>query len=116
LSGLLSGKYSKGIPQGSRGSLSNYGWMREQILTPANIAKVKALQPFANELGCTMAQLALAWARRNENVSTVITGATTPGQVEENIKSLEYVSALNDDVMNRIEGVLQNKPDRSIGD
>jgi len=116
LSGLLSGKYSKGIPQGSRGSLSNYGWMREQILTPANIAKVKALQPFANELGCTMAQLALAWARRNENVSTVITGATTPGQVEENIKSLEYVSALNDDVMNRIEGVLQNKPDLSIGD
>jgi voltage-dependent potassium channel beta subunit len=115
-SGLLTGKYNKGVPTGTRAALPNYEWMKEQILTPANIAKTKALEPFAKELGCTMAQLALAWARRNDDVSTVITGATRPQQVEENVKSLEYVPALTDKVMERIEGVLQNKPDFSIGD
>ena len=109
-SGLLSGKYGSGIPPGTRGALENYGWLREQVLTAANIAKVKALEPFAKELGCTMAQLALAWARRNEDVSTVITGATRPEQVEENMKSLEFVPALTDDLMARLDGVLQNKP------
>jgi voltage-dependent potassium channel beta subunit len=116
LSGLLTGKYEKGIPPGSRGALKGYEWMQRQILTPQNKAKVKALQPIAKELGCTMAQLALAWARKNESISTVITGATSPAQVEENMKSLEFVSALNSDVMERIEGILQNKPDLSIGD
>ena len=115
-SGLLTGKYNEGIPEGTRAALEGYGWIKEQILTPSNIAKVKALQSLAKELGCTMAQLALAWARRNPNVSTVITGATTPDQVEENVRSLEYISSLTDDVLERIEGILQNKPDLSIGD
>jgi len=109
-SGLLSGKYNGGIPPGSRAALEGYEWLREHIITPENVARVKALEPIAKELGCTMAQLALAWARRNENVSTVITGATSPEQVEENMKSLEYVSALTDEVMERIEAILQNKP------
>lgn len=115
-SGLLSGKYNRGIPPGSRGALETYGWIREEILTSANMAKVKALEPFAKELGCTTAQLALAWARRNENVSTVITGATRPEQVEENMKSLDFVSSVTDDFEGRLEGVLQNKPDLSAGD
>ena len=115
-SGHLSGNYNSGIPTGTRGALEKYSWMREEILTQANITKVKALEPFARELGCTMAQLALAWARRNENVSTVITGATRPEQVEENMKSLEFVAALTDDFMERIDVVLQNKPDLSAGD
>ena len=115
-SGLLSGKYNEGIPPGSRGSLNGYGWLREQVITPENIKKVRKLEPIAKELGCTLAQLALAWARRNENVSTVITGATHPDQVKENVASLEFVSALTDDVMERIEGVLQNRPDFGTGD
>ncbi len=115
-SGLLSGKYNEGIPPGTRASLEGYGWLREQVITPQNIAKVRQLESIAKELGCTMAQLALAWARKNENVSTVITGATRPEQVKENIASPEFVSALNEDVVERIEGVLQNKPDLSIGD
>ncbi|MDE1852373.1 MAG: aldo/keto reductase [Thaumarchaeota archaeon] len=115
-SGLLTGKYNNGIPAGTRASLDGYGFLREQVITPDNIAKVKALEPIAKELGCTMAQLALAWARKNGNVSTVITGATKPEQVEENIGSLDYVSALSGDVMGRIEGIIQNKPDLSIGD
>ena len=115
-SGLLTGKYNNGIPAGTRAALDGYGFLKEQVITPDNIAKVKALEPIAKELGCTMAQLALAWARKNDNVSTVITGATKPEQVEENIGSLDYVSALSGDVMGRIEGILQNKPDLSIGD
>lgn len=115
-SGLLSGKYNNGIPSGTRAALEGYEWLREQVLTPANLSKVKALQPISKDLGCTMAQLALAWACKNENVSTIITGATNPEQVEENMKSLDFVPSLTDDVMERIEGVLQNKPDLSIGD
>ena len=115
-SGLLSGKYNEGVPQGTRAALKGYEWLARGVITPANIAKVKALQPIAKELGCTMAQLALAWARSNGDVSTVITGATRPEQVEENMRSLDFVSALNEDVMERIEGVLQNRPDLGVGD
>ena len=114
-SGLLSGKYNEGIPAGTRGAMENYGWLRDEILAPANTARVKALEPFAKELGCTLAQLALAWARRNENVSTVITGATHPEQVEENMKSLDFVPALTDDFMRRLDGVLQNRPEPDSG-
>ena len=115
-SGLLSGKYNDGIPPGTRAALEGYEWLKRDVVTPANIAKVRALQPIAEELGCTLAQLALAWARSNDNVSTVITGATNPEQVQENMKSLDFVSALNGDVRERIEGVLQNRHDPGIGD
>jgi voltage-dependent potassium channel beta subunit len=115
-SGLLTGKYNEGIPAGTRASLPGYEWIRESVITPEKVAKVKALQPIANELGCTMAQLAIAWARKNDHVSTVITGATKVSQVEENIASLQFVPALKDDVMRRIDEVLGNKPDLGIGD
>jgi voltage-dependent potassium channel beta subunit len=116
VSGLLTGKYNEGIPPKSRATVKGYEWLRQEIITPQNVAKVKALMPIAKELGCTMAQLALAWARKNENVSTVITGATRAEQVDENMVSLEFVSALDADVMDRIEGILQNRPDISTGD
>lgn len=115
-SGLLTGKYNKGIPTGTRAALPGYEWLKENVITPQNIDKVQRLQPIASELGCTMAQLALAWARRNDNVSTVITGATKPEQVRENIESLKFIPALAGGVAERIEEVLQNRPDSSIGD
>lgn len=115
-SGLLTGKYNDGIPPGSRASLDGYSWLREEVLTRENLEKVKALEPIAKELGCTMAQLALAWSRKNDDVSTVITGATKPEQVEENMASLHFVSALNPDIMKRIDSVLQNKPDLGSND
>jgi len=74
------------------------------------IEKVKQLTPIAAELGCTMAQLALAWCLKNPNVSTVITGASRASQVTENMKALDVLPKLTDDVMARIEAVLQNKP------
>lgn len=109
-SGLLSGKYNNGIPEGSRATLPGYEWLRDSLLSPEHIQKVKDLVPVANDLGCTMSQLALAWCLKNPDVSTVITGASRPEQVEENMKALDVVPALTPDVMDHIEKILNNKP------
>ena len=109
-SGLLTGKYNRGIPPGSRASLKGYEWLRESVLAPERIRKVKRLQPIAADLGCTLAQLGLAWCLKNPNVSTVITGASRPEQVNENMKALNVVPKLTTKVIVRIEEVLGNKP------
>jgi aryl-alcohol dehydrogenase-like predicted oxidoreductase len=109
-SGLLTGKYSQGIPKDSRAALKGYEWIAESLLTPDRIEKVKRLQPIAADLGGTLAQLALAWCLKNPNVSTVITGASRVGQVNENMKALEIVPKLTEEVLERIEKVLGNKP------
>ena len=109
-SGVLSGKYNAGIPPGARATLQGYEWLRQYVITPQNIQKVKELQPIADELGCTVAQLALAWCLRNPNVSTVITGASRPEQVLENMKAPEVLPKLTSNVLERIEVVLGNKP------
>ncbi|HEX6033011.1 MAG TPA: aldo/keto reductase [Anaerolineales bacterium] len=112
-SGLLTGKYNEGIPQGTRASLADYQWLREDFEreeAQRNIEKVKRIEPLAEELGCTMAQLALAWCLKNPYVSTVITGASRPEQVHENMKALEIVARLTDPVIEWIESILENKP------
>lgn len=109
-SGLLSGKYNDGIPPGSRATLKGYEWLREYIITPQNLEKVKKLQPIAAQLNCTLAQLALAWCLKSPYVSTVITGASQPEQVVENMKALEVTPKLTSDVMGKVEAVLGNKP------
>jgi len=109
-SGLLTGKYNNGIPQNTRATLRGYEWLRKYIITPQNIDMVKKLQPIALELGVSMAQLALAWCLKNPNVSTVITGASRPEQVEENMKALDVTEKLTSDVMERVDAVLGNKP------
>jgi voltage-dependent potassium channel beta subunit len=108
-SGLLSGKYDNGVPDGSRLALKDSGWLKE-ILTPEFSKKVKKLAPIAKDLECTRAQLALAWCLKNENVSTVITGASRPEQVIENMKSVDIVPKLDSSAMEQIEAILQNKP------
>ncbi len=80
-SGLLTGKYNAGIPPGSRGTLKNYDWLAQRLTDPAKIAVVKRLAPIAADLGCTLAQMSLAWCLKNPNVSTVITGASRAAQV-----------------------------------
>jgi len=112
-SGLLTGKYNDGIPQGSRLALEGHDWLKNMVLGengPERLEKARALVPIARDLGCTMAQMALAWCLKNPNVSSVITGATSAAQVRENMKALEIVERLSDDVIARIEKVLQNKP------
>jgi voltage-dependent potassium channel beta subunit len=113
-SGLLSGKYNQGIPQDSRMNLKGYEWLRKRLETEESrqmIQKVGQLSAIAADLGCSMAQLAIAWCLVNPNVSTVITGASQAGQVRENMKALDVVRQLTPDVLERIEGILENKPD-----
>lgn len=112
-SGLLTGKYNEGIPEGSRLSLPGYEWLRQRFqgeVFEKKVAAVKRLAGIAQELGCTLAQLAIAWCLKNPNVSTVITGASKPEQVRENMQALEVVPKLTDEVMEKIEEILDNKP------
>jgi len=110
-SGLLTGKYKNGIPSGSRATLEGYGWLRENLITSENIAKVNQLEPIAKDMGCSLAQLGLAWCLKNPHVSTVMTGASKPEQVVENMKAIDVVDKLDSAVMERIDDVLGNKPD-----
>jgi voltage-dependent potassium channel beta subunit len=109
-SGLLTGKYNQGIPQDSRANLPGYEWLRNNINNPDRLNAVRALQPVADELGGSMAQFALAWCIKTPNVTTVITGASRAEQVKENMKALDIVPKLTDEVMARIDGILKNKP------
>ncbi len=105
-SGLLTGKYNDGIPPGSRGTVKGYEWLAERLSDPAKIAVVKRLAPIAADLGCTLAQMSLAWCLKNPHVSTVITGASRPAQVVENMSALDVVPKLTPDVMARIDAAL----------
>lgn len=112
-SGLLTGKYVDGIPEGSRLNLKGYEWLRDWILNEdgkKRNAKVKDLIPIAKEIGVTMPELAIAWCLKNPNVSTVITGASNADQVKQNMKALRAVEKLTDEVMKKIDDVLDNKP------
>jgi voltage-dependent potassium channel beta subunit len=112
-SGLLTGKYNDGIPDDSRLALPGYEWLRSRLEGEEgqqNIQKVRELGKIADELGTNMARLALAWCLKNPNVSTVITGASRVEQVHDNVKALDLLDQLTDDVMEKIEDVLQNKP------
>jgi len=112
-SGLLTGKYNEGMPKGTRATLEGYEWLRghfEDEEAVQRIAQVGELLNIADELGVSMAQLALAWTLKNPNISTTITGASKPQQVVENMKAIEVISQLTDDVMEKIEEILDNKP------
>ncbi len=113
-SGLLSGKYNDGIPSGTRASLPGYEWLKNRFENEEGkrrIEIVKKLVPIAQEVGCTMAQLAIAWCLKNPNVSTVITGASKPSQVTENMQAISVAEKLTPSIMEKIEGILQNKPE-----
>jgi voltage-dependent potassium channel beta subunit len=122
--GLLTGKYSgTEFPSDSRlGLQNNSKWIREELLSGKGMngleeknldtiyKKVDGLKPIAEKVGCTLAQLSIAWCLKNPNVTTVITGATKPTQVVENFKSMEFVDKLTPEIMEEIEKVLENKP------
>ena len=112
-SGLLTGKYNKGIPKNSRLSLPNYKFLKEQLESVEGrerVNKVLLLTKIANDLGISMAQLSLAWCLKNKNVSTVILGATSVKQLKENLYSSKIQKELNKTVMDKIEKILNNKP------
>lgn len=104
-SGLLTGKYSRGIPEDSRGALEGYDWLHDDLTNAEKLAKVAALEPLAKELDCTPSQLALAWCLKNPFVSTVITGASRVEQVHENLKAGEVAPKLTAEILERIDQI-----------
>ena len=102
-SGLLTGKYLNGVPEGSRATLPGYEWLRGMLTDPARNKKVADLKVVADELGVSLTQLSLAWCAKNPHVSTVITGASSAAQVRENMTALDALDLLTDEVMERID-------------
>jgi voltage-dependent potassium channel beta subunit len=102
-SGQLTGKYIDGVPEDSRAALPGYEWLRGYLTDGSSNAKVRALKEVADGLDCSLAQLAIAWCAHNPHVSTVITGASRPSQVTENMESLEVLEHLDDEILEQID-------------
>lgn len=109
-SGLLSGKYNDGIPEDSRFGLTGFDWLKDRWIKDDVLKKVKALAELAKELNISMAELSIAWCIRNPDVTTTILGATKKEQLLQNLKALDAVIKLTDEVMGRIEAIVQTKP------
>ena len=107
-SGLLTGKYLDGIPDGSRAALAGYEWLRGRMTDEDVNEKVRRLKAVADDLGCSLAQLSLAWCARNPNVSTVILGASRVEQLRENLGALDVLPLLTGDVMARIDEITRD--------
>ncbi|RYP90699.1 hypothetical protein DL770_003164 [Monosporascus sp. CRB-9-2] len=114
--GILSGKYRDGIPAGSRFAqeqvefIAGYWKRTDKDTWDAVIQQVNQLQPIADELGVKLSQLALAWVLKNPNVSSAITGASSPEQVYENVRAVGVVDKLTPGILQKIDQILENKP------
>ena len=102
-SGLLTGKYMNGVPEGSRATLPGYEWLKGMLTDEGRNKKVADLKVIADELGISLTQLSLAWCAKNPNVSSVITGASTAAQVRENMTALDAMPLLTKEIMDRID-------------
>jgi voltage-dependent potassium channel beta subunit len=105
-SGLLTGKYRSGVPSGSRAQLQGYDWLRAHLTDAEKNERVARLDALAQELGCSVGQLAIAWVLKNPNVSTVITGASRVEQIAENMKAIEVAARITPEIKQRIEEIV----------
>jgi voltage-dependent potassium channel beta subunit len=108
--GFLTGKYNNGIPADSRLAIEGFDWLKERWVQEAKIEKTKKLALLAQEMNVSLAELAIAWTIKNPNVTTAILGATKKLQLEENLKALQVLPLLTNEIMEKIENILQNKP------
>jgi len=113
-SGVLTNKYLDKFPKDTRMSLQDLSWLKERALTPERLEKVRSLDALAKELGTTLPKLAIAWCVSNPNVSTVILGASKVNQLEETLDALSVLPLLSEQIMDRIEGILDNKPRKPV--
>lgn len=110
-SGLLSGKYNNNTPKDTRLEIEGMDWLKERTLgDTSRIDKTKLLSTLAKEMGTTLPKLAVAWCVKNPHVSTTILGASKPEQLKETLTSLEILPLLTNEVMQKIDTILQNKP------
>lgn len=108
--GFLTGKYNNGIPADSRLAIEGFDWLKNRWIQDAKLEKAKKLAVLADELGVSLAALSIAWTIKNPNTTTAILGATKKEQLTENLKALDALTVLSDDIVVKIEGILQNKP------
>jgi len=109
-SGILTDKYAHSVPQDTRLYMEGLDWLRERTLNETNLQKVKQLSLLAHELGISLATLAICWVIKNPNVSTAILGASKISQLQESLNSIAFTHLLNEEVLLKIEDILDNKP------
>lgn len=109
-SGLLSGKYLNGFPEGTRLGIEGMDWLKNRVLREERIEQVRQIKKIADDLGVSLVKLSLAWCLKNPHVSTVILGSSKVAQLKENLEAFDVVPLLSDEVMNAIDEVLGNKP------
>jgi voltage-dependent potassium channel beta subunit len=110
-SGVLTDKYLKKFPKGTRLGVEGLEWLKEKNVTEEKLSKVSALHDLSNELGMSLPIMSLAWCLKNDNVSTVILGASKISQLKENMKSIDVLDQMDASVMERIEKILENRPE-----
>jgi voltage-dependent potassium channel beta subunit len=108
--GLLTGKYNDGMPEGARLGLEGFEWLKDRWMVEDKLEKVRKLKTISDELGTSQATLSIAWCLKNPFVTTVILGATKKEQLIENLKALDLVDKIDEDVMKRIDDIMQTKP------
>ena len=109
-SGLLTGKYNNGVPEGSRLALEGFEWLKDKTISEQRIEGVRKLEQIAKELDTTLATLAIAWCISNPNVTTAILGATREEQLVENLKALEVYPKITADTKEKIDEMMGTKP------
>ncbi len=109
-SGLLTGKYNDGIPEGSRLALDNYAWLKDRMMQDDKVERVKKLSKVASDMGTSLATLSIAWCIHNPNVTTAILGATRESQLMENLEALNMYTQLTPAIMQEIDGIMGTKP------
>lgn len=109
-SGLLTGKYNDGVPEGSRLALENYSWLKDRMMQDDKLEKVRQLDKVAKELNTSMATLSIAWCIHNPTVTTTILGATKEQQLTENLQALEVYPKLTPQIMDEIDAIMGNMP------
>ncbi|HKK88838.1 MAG TPA: aldo/keto reductase [Saprospiraceae bacterium] len=110
-SGVLTSKYIDKFPEGTRLGMKGLEWLKDSALTEERLEKVRKLNKLAKELGASLPVMALAWCLKNENVSTVILGASKTAQLKENMAALEFREKLTPEILEKIEGILENEPE-----
>jgi len=109
-SGLLSGKYNNGVPEGSRFALEGFDWLKDQWMVEDKLARVRKLGELAAELETSLAILSIAWCISNKNVTTAILGATKKEQLNENLKALDVLPKLSTEILKKIDDIMKTKP------
>jgi len=109
-SGLLTGKYNDGIPEGSRLAMEGFEWLKDRTLSDERIKRVKELKKVADDLNTSLATLSIAWCIRNPNVTTAILGATKESQLMENLEAINLYPQLTESILEEIDAIMGTKP------